>query len=183
MNNPNNINNFNNISANKNMQNIQNIQNMQNIHNLQNNNIPNMISVNNNINLNMNNMSNMIRVNNNINCQMNLNHENVELSEKQKIQNLFIIENQNKTNLDLFLKSVTPIYKITKDNDFSNLKIHTIFDNMKLISLLGLKTIYYNNGELLDIWYSLSFSSFFIKIINKQLITKIFNEIKNKKKI
>ena len=54
---------------------------------------------------------------------MNLNHENVELNEKRKIQNLFIIENQNKTNLDLFLKSVTPIYKITKDNDFSNLKI------------------------------------------------------------
>jgi len=182
MNNPNNINNFNNISANKNMQNIQNIQNMQNIHNLQNNNIPNMINMNNNINLNMNNMSNMNRVNNNINCQMNLNHENVELNEKRKIQNLFIIENQNKTNLDLFLKSVTPIYKITKDNDFSKLKIHTIFNNMKLISLLGLKTIYYNNGELLDIWYSLSFSSFFIKIINKQLITKIFNEIKNKKK-
>ena len=173
-----NINNFNNIRANK------NIQNIQNIHNLQNNpNIQNMISMSNNINLNMNNMNNINRVtNNSTNCQMNLNHENMELSEKQKIQHLFIIENQNKTNFDIFLKSVTPFYKMTKDVDFSKLKIHTIFDNMKLMSLLGLKTIYYNNGELLDIWYSLSFSSFVIKIINKQLITKIFEEIKVHKK-
>ena len=170
-----NINNFNNIRANK------NIQNIQNIHNLQNNpNIQNMISMSNNINLNMNNINRV--TNNSTNCQMNLNHENMELSEKQKIQHLFIIENQNKTNFDIFLKSVTPFYKMTKDVDFSKLKIHTIFDNMKLMSLLGLKTIYYNNGELLDIWYSLSFSSFVIKIINKQLITKIFEEIKVHKK-
>ena len=97
---------------------------------------------------------------------MNINHEKREMNEKQKIKNLFIIENQNKTNLDLFLKAVTPIYKIPKENDISKIKIQNIFDNLKLISLLGLKTIYYNNGELLDIWYSLSFSSFFIKINN-----------------
>ena len=71
---------------------------------------------------------------------------------------------------------------MTKDINFSKLKIHSIFNSMKIMSLLGLKTIYYNKGELLDIWYSLSFSSFTIKIINKQIITKIFEEIKKRKK-
>ena len=166
LNNPNNINNFNNINP---------IKNIANIHNIQNNpNIQNIMNMNNmNLNININNINNINRVNNNINCQMN---------EKQKIKNSFIIENQNKTNLDLFLKAVTPLYKISKEYDFSKIKIQNIFDNLKLISLLGLKTIYYNNGELLDIWYSLTLSSFAIKIINKQLITKIFQDIKNQRK-
>jgi hypothetical protein len=168
LNNPNNINNFNTINP---------IKNIANIHNIQNNpNIQNIMNMNNNMNLNinLNSINNINRVNNNnINCQKN---------EKQKIKNSFIIENQNKTNLDLFLKAVTPLYKISKEYDFSKLKIQNIFDNLKLISLLGLKTIYYNNGELLDIWYSLSLSSLAIKINNKQLITKIFQEIKNKRK-
>ena len=174
LNNPNNINNFNNINAIKNIANIHNIQNNQNIQNIMN--------INNNINININNINNMNRINSNINYQMNINHEKIEMNEKQKIKNLFIIENQNKTNLDLFLKAVTPIYKIPKENDISKIKIQNIFDNLKLISLLGLKTIYYNNGELLDIWYSLSLSSLVIKITNKQLITKMFQEIKNKRK-
>ena len=174
LNNPNNINNFNNINAIKSMANIHNMQNGQNIQNIKN--------MNNNINLNMNINNNINRVNSNINYPMNVNNEKIEMNEKQKIKNLFIIENQNKNNLDLFLKAVTPFYKLPSEIDFSKMKIQNIFDNLKLISLLGLKTIYFNKGELLDICYSLSLSSLFIKITNKQLIIQIFQEIKNRRK-
>jgi hypothetical protein len=51
------------------------------------------------------------------------------------------------------------------------------------MSLLGLKNTYYNNGELLNIWYSLTLSHLYIKIIDKQLISQIFQEIKARKKL
>ena len=54
---------------------------------------------------------------------------------------------------------------------------------MKTISLLGLKNTYYNNGELLHVWYSLTLSHLYIKIIDKQLISQIFQEIKARKKL
>ena len=166
----NNINNFNNINT---------IKNLANIHNIQNNpNIQNMMNTGNNININLNNIN---RISNNMNYQMNVNYEKGEMNVKQKIKNIFIQENQNKSNFDLFLKSVTPTYKMLANTNFSKIKIKTIFESLKLISLLGLKTIYYNNGELLDIWYSLTFSSLIIKITNKQLITQILEEIRIKR--
>ena len=156
---------------------------MANIHNIQNTqNIQNIMNMNNNINLNVNNNNNINRVNTNINYQTSINYEKAETNEMQKIKNIFIIENQNKTNLDLFLKAVTPFYKISSEFILPKMKIQNIFDNLKLISLVGLKTIYYNKGELLNIWYSLSLSSLLIKITNKQLITQIFQEIKNRRK-
>ena len=33
------------------------------------------------------------------------------MKEKQRIRNMFIIENRSKINFDIFLKSVTPLYK------------------------------------------------------------------------
>ena len=171
--NPNNISSFNNINQMKNIANIHNIQNNQNIQN--------MINTGNNINM-KNNIINMNRAGFNKDYQMNVNYEKGEINEKQKIKNMFIQENQNKSNLDLFLKTVTPVIKISKNDDYLKLKLQTIFENIKLISLLGLKTIYFNNGELLDLWYSLSLSSLSIKLYNKQLITQIFQEIKNKRK-
>ena len=104
------------------------------------------------------------------------------MKEKQRIKNMFIIENQNKTNLDIFLKSVTPLYKKEIEMDFLKLKIKNVFDNLKIVSLHGLKNTYYNFGELVYIWYSLSLSSLSIKVTNKQLISQIFEEIKKKKK-
>jgi len=66
--------------------------------------------------------------------------------------------------------------------DFLKLKIKNVFDNLKIVSLHGLKNTYYNFGELVYIWYSLSLSSLSIKVTNKQLISQIFEEIKKKKK-
>ena len=113
---------------------------------------------------------------------MNINNEKGDKKEEIKTKNIFIIENQNKTNLDLFLKSITPYHKISANTELSKLKLKNIFDSIKLISLLGLKNIYYNNDELINIWYSLTLSSFFIKVKNKHLISKIFDEIKIRKK-
>jgi hypothetical protein len=169
MNNSSNMNNFNNINNMKNMTNIHNIPNIPNIPNISN--IPNI----NNINGNMNNI-------NNINKKSNLKYENEEVKEQQRIKNMFIIENQNKTNLDMFLKSVTPIYKGDVEINFLKLKIKDFFNNLKKISLHGLKNTYYCYGELVYIWYSLSLSSLSIKITNKQLISQIFEEVKKKRK-
>jgi len=41
---------------------------------------------------------------------------------------MFIIENQNMTNLDIFLKSVTPLYKKDIEIDFLKLKIKDVFE-------------------------------------------------------
>ena len=178
MSNPNNIN----INPIKNIPNIVSIPNNQNIPNIIN--INNNIVMNNNINVNNNNnFNNLNRANNNINNKMNVNNnEKGDKKEETKTKNVFIMENQNKTNLDIFLKSITPYCKIQSNTELSKLKIKNIFDSMKLISLLGLKNIYFNNDELINIWYSLTLSSFFIKVKNKQLISKIFDEIKIRKK-
>ena len=204
INNMNNMNNFNNFPTNNSIRpniiknNIVQNSNMNNL-NIQNNfnnfnpikNLPNMISIPNNANIqNMmninNNNLNINRINsniNNINCRINYNNVKKDNNEEQKIKNLFIDENQNKTNLDLLFKSVIPFIKITPYNDIYKLKIQNIFDSMKIISLLGLKNTYYNNGELLNIWYSLTLSHIYIKIIDKQLISQIFQEIKIRKKL
>ena len=172
-------NNFNNVNPMKNIPNLVSIPNNQSIPNIIN--INNNIVMNNNINVNnMNNFSNINRVNNNINYKMN--DEKSDKKEEIKTKNTFIMENQNKTNLDIFLKSITPYCKSPTNSELLKLKIKNIFDSMKLISLLGLKNIYFNNDELINIWYSLTLSSFFIKLKNKQLISKIFDEIKIRKK-
>ena len=211
INNMNNINNFNNSASNNNIRaniiknNIMNNMNMSNPNNINinpiknipnivsipnNQNIPNIININNNIVMNnninvnnINNFNNINRANNNIYNKMNVNNnEKGDKKEETKTKNVFIMENQNKTNLDIFLKSITPYCKIQSNTELSKLKIKNIFDSMKLISLLGLKNIYFNNDELINIWYSLTLSSFFIKVKNKKLISKIFDEIKIRKK-
>ena len=171
--------NINNINIQNNFNNFNPIKNLPNIINIPNNpNIQNIMNINNNLNINR--LNNNI---NNINCRMNINYEKKDNNENQKIKNLFMDENLNKTNLDLLLKSVIPLYKISSYNDIYKLKIKNIFDSIKSMSLLGLKNTYYNNGELLNIWYSLTLSHLYIKIIDKQLISQIFQEIKTRKKL
>ena len=173
-NNINNMNNMTNMNINTMKTNLHNIPNIPNIPNISN--IPNINNINNINNMNKKNNINRIDYNN------NLKYENEEMKEKQRIKNMFIIENQNKTNLDIFLKSVTPLYKKEIEMDFLKLKIKNVFDNLKIVSLHGLKNTYYNFGELVYIWYSLSLSSLSIKVTNKQLISQIFEEKKKKKK-
>jgi hypothetical protein len=176
------LNNFNNINNMKNIPNMTNIHKIANIPNIPNiTNIPNMSMNSMNIINNLNNMNKKNNLNRN-DYNSNLKHENEEIKEKQRITNMFIIENQNKTNLDMFLKSVTPVYKKDIEINFLKLKIKDFFNNLKKISLHGLKNTYYSYGELVYIWYSLSLSSFSIKVTNKQLISQIFEEIKKKRK-
>jgi hypothetical protein len=181
INNVGNMNNFSNSMKNMpnlaNMHNIPNIPNIPNISNIPNSNINNKNNLNNWNNMNKINNINRMDFNNN-----NLKKENEEVKEKQRIKNLFIIENQNKTNLDIFLKSVTPIYKKDFEINFLKLKIKDFFNNFKKISLYGLRNTYFNYNDLLYIWYSLSLSSFSIKVTNKQLISQIFDEVKKKRK-
>ena len=172
-NNNSNLNNFSNINTMKSMHIIPSIPNIPNISN-----IPNINNIN---NKNINNANNTNKINN-VNYNNNLKHENEETREKQRIKNTFIIENQNKTNLDMFLKSVTPIYHKDMEINFLKLKIKDFLYNLKILSLHGLKNTYFNYGELVYIWYSLSLSSLSIKVTNKQLITQIFEEVKKKRK-
>ena len=169
MNNVSNLNNFNNIN------NMKNIPNMPNIHKIPN--IPNIPNISNIPNMNM-----MNSINKKNNYNNNLKNENEEIKEKQRMKNMFMFENQNKTNLDIFLKSVTPIYAKDLEINFLKLRIKEFFNNLKKISLHGLKNTYYSYGELVYIWYSLSLSSLSIKVTNKQLISQIFEEIKKKRK-
>ena len=176
----NNMNNINNFSMNSmknlpNMHNIQNIPNKPNISNIPN--IPNMNNFN-----KINNMNNMNRLDFNNGNNNNLNNDNEEKKEKLKIKNMFLMENQNLTNLDIFLKSITPLYKKDKGNDFLKLKIKNVFENLIPLSLRGLENTYYNQGELINVWYSLTLSSMSIKVTNKQLISQIFEEKKKNKK-
>ena len=179
LNNTTNLNNFNNINQNKNRPKIPNISNIQNLMNINNNmNNINIMSRINNI-TNINNKNTM----NNMNIIRKFHYENKEEKETQKIKNIFTLENQHKSNIDIFIKSVTPLIKKSTEENYLKVKIISFLDNLKIMSLFGLNTIYYNLGELVHMWYSLSLSSFSIKIINKQLISQIFEEIKQKKKI
>jgi hypothetical protein len=156
----------------KNLPNMHNIPNKPNISN-----IPNM----NNFNI-INNMNNMNRLDFNNGNNTNLNNDNEEKKEKLKIKNMFLMENQNLTNLDIFLKSITPLYKKDKETDFLKLKIKNVFENLIPLSLRGLENTYYNQGDLINVWYSLTLSSMSIKVTNKQLISQIFEEKKKNKK-
>ena len=178
-NNINNMNNIVNLNSFNTINSIKNISNMTNIHNIPN--IPSIPNISNipNIN-NITNLNNISKIRNDYNN--NLKYENEEMKEKQRIKNMFLLENQNKTNFDIFIKSVTPIYKKNMEINFLKLKIKDFFNNLKMISLHGLKNIYYSYGDLVNIWYSLSLSSLTIKVTNKELISQIFEEVKKKRK-
>ena len=105
------------------------------------------------------------------NCQNNKNT-------LREIRDAFILANQEKTNLEIFLESVSPLFKKNTDIPFLNLKLMDIFNKFRKISLFGLKNIYCFNGELINLNYTLTLSSLSIKIINKALINKIVIELK-----
>ena len=121
--------------------------------------------------------------NNNRNGIINNNNNQKEVNEKkeqQNIKSIFIYENQNRNNFELFLKSVIPFYKKNSENniDYNKYKLFQVFDFFKHLSLFSLKNLYYYNEELIENHYSLSLSSLSIKVINKELINKIFQIIK-----
>ena len=96
----------------------------------------------------------------------------------REVRDAFILENQEKTNLEIFLESVSPLYRKNTDISFLNLKLMDIFNKFKKVSLFGLKNIYCFNGELIRLSYTLTLSSLSIKIINKELINIIVIELK-----
>ena len=82
--------------------------------------------------------------------------------------------------MEIFLESVSPLYKKYTDFPFLKFKLVDIFEKFRKVSLLGLKNIYCFNGELIHLSYLLTLSSISIKIINKALIDKIVLELKKK---
>ena len=106
----------------------------------------------------------------------NLNNKNI----LRELRDSFILANQEKTNLEIFLESVSPLYKKNTDFPFLKFKLIDIFEKFRKVSLLGLKNIYCFNGELIHLSYLLTLSSISIKIINKSLIDKIILELKKK---
>ena len=98
----------------------------------------------------------------------------------RELRDSFVVANQGKTNLEIFLESVSPLYEKNADIPFLKLKIIDIFNKFKQISLFGLKNIYCFYGELIHLSYTLSLSSISIKIINKALINEIVKELKKK---
>ena len=97
----------------------------------------------------------------------------------RELRDSFVLANQGKTNFEIFLESVSPLYKRNTDFPFLKIKLIDIFNKFKKVSLFGLKNIYCFNGELIHLSYILSLSSLSIKIINKSLIE---NSIRTQKK-
>lgn len=98
----------------------------------------------------------------------------------RELRDSFVMANQGKTNLEIFMESVSPLYKNNIDCPFIKLKLMDIFNKFKVISLLGLKNVYCFNGELIYLSYILSLSSISIKITNKALMKEIVLELKKK---
>ena len=98
----------------------------------------------------------------------------------RELRDSFIMANQGKTNLEIFLESVSPLYKKNTETPFLKLKLIDIFNKFKKISLFGLKNIYCFYGELIHLSYTLSLSSISIKIINKTIMNDIILELKKK---
>ena len=96
----------------------------------------------------------------------------------RELRDSFILANQEKTNFEIFLESVSPLYKRNTNLPFLKIKLIDIFNKFRKISLFGLKNIYCFNGELIHLSYTLSLSSLSIKIINKKLINDIVLELK-----
>ena len=96
----------------------------------------------------------------------------------RELRDSFVLANQGKTNFEIFLESVSPLYNKNVDISFLKLKLIDIFNKFKKVSLFGLKNIYCFNGELIHLSYILSLSSLSIKIINKSLIDEIVLELK-----
>ena len=101
----------------------------------------------------------------------------------RELRDSFILAKQGKTNFEIFLESVSPLYNKNVDIPFLKLKLIDIFNKFKKVSLFGLKNIYCFNGELIHLSYILSLSSLSIKIINKSLIDEIVLELKRKHQI
>ena len=127
--------------------------------------------------LNKNNNVNNINNGNDKNMNVEFSGEKLIKVEQNNIKNIFILENQNKTNFDLFLKSVTPLYNSKIAPSFLKLKIFKILENFKKTSLTGLKNMYCYQDEIIYLSYSLSLSSLSIKITNKILIEEIVTEL------
>jgi len=96
----------------------------------------------------------------------------------RELRDSFVMANQGKTNLEIFMESISPLYKNNIDCPFLKLKLMDIFNKFKKISLLGLKNVYCFNGELIYLSYILSLSSLSIKITNKNLMNEIILELK-----
>ena len=101
----------------------------------------------------------------------------------RELRDSFILANQEKTNLEIFLESVSPLYKKNIDFPFLKFKLIDIFEKFRKVSLFGLKNIYCFNGELIHLSYLLTLSSISIKIISKTLIENIVLELKKKHSI
>ena len=127
--------------------------------------------------LNKNNNANNINNAKDKNMYVELSGEKLIKVEQNNIKNLFIIENQNKTNFDVFLKSVTPLFNSKIETSFLKLKLLKILENFKKTSIQGLKNMYYYQDEIIYLSYSLSLSSLSIKITNKTLIDEIVSEL------
>ena len=74
----------------------------------------------------------------------------------RELRDSFVMANQGKTNLEIFMESISPLYKNNIDCPFLKLKLMDIFNKFKDISLLGLKNVYCFNGELIYLSYILS---------------------------
>lgn len=98
----------------------------------------------------------------------------------RELRDSFVMANQGKTNLEIFMESISPLYKNNIDCPFLKLKLMDIFNKFKEISLLGLKNVYCFNGELIYLSYIISLSSISIKITSKNLMNEIVSELKKK---
>ena len=102
------------------------------------------------------------------------------------MKNIFLNYYEGKTNLDIFINSITPIIQT---QNYLKMNLISFFKCYKYISLFQLKNTYYLYGDLIFIYYSITLSSMNIVISKKELIDKFTdflisnNRIKSKEDI
>ena len=85
------------------------------------------------------------------------------------MKNIFLNYYEGKTNLDIFINSITPIIQT---QNYLKMNLISFFKCYKYISLFQLKNTYYLYGDLIFIYYSITLSSMNIVISKKELIDK-----------
>ena len=127
----------------------------------------------NNINDINNNEKNELSNINSCNPQQNL------INMKKLILNCF----EGKTNLDIFINSITPFIQKENIENYFQLKLMNHFNYFKYISLFQLKNTYYLYSDLIFIYYSVTLASMNIVITKKDIIDKLTYFLISNKKI
>jgi hypothetical protein len=133
-----------------------------------------------NKNTNVNNINDINNNEKNEFSNININNPQTNLINMKKI---FLNYYEGKTNLDIFINSITPFIQKENFENYFQLKLINFFNCFKYISLFQLKNTYYLYNDLIFIYYSVTLGSMNIVITKKDIIDKLTDFLISDKKI